>query len=101
MEIGLHYFIYLSLFFLCAGFVIVLIKRSAIFVLIGIELMLNASNIVLVAFSQYDPGLNGQVMAVFVVVLAAAEAAIALAILLNIYKHFKNTDLDSIAELKH
>lgn len=95
------YFIYLSLFIFCIGIGIVLIKRSVIFVLIGIELMLNAANLNLVYFSQFDPGFNGQISAVFVVVLAAAEVSIALAILLNIFKHYKATDLDDLTSLKN
>ncbi|CAN0319047.1 unnamed protein product [Chrysoparadoxa australica] len=93
------YFIYLSLFIFCVGIGIVLIKRSVIFVLIGIELMLNAANLNLVFFSQFDPNLNGQISAVFVVVLAAAEISIALAILLNIFKHYQVTDLDDLTSL--
>ncbi len=95
------YFIYLSLFTFCVGIGIVLIKRSVIFVLIGIELMLNAANLNLVFFSQFDQKFNGQISAVFVVVLAAAEISIALAILLNIFKHYKATDLDDITSLRN
>lgn len=95
------YFVYLSLFIFCIGIGIVLIKRSVIFVLIGIELMLNAANLNLVYFSQFDPGFNGQISAVFVVVLAAGEVSIALAILLNIFKHYKATDLDDLTSLKN
>lgn len=93
--------IYLSLFIFCAGIAIVLIKRSVIFVLIGIELMLNAANINFVYFSQFDEALNGLITAVFVVVLAAAEVSIALAILLNIFRHYKVTDLDDLTTLKN
>ncbi|MEQ8682237.1 MAG: NADH-quinone oxidoreductase subunit NuoK [Cyclobacteriaceae bacterium] len=95
------YFVFLSLFIFCAGIVIVIIKRSAIFVLIGIELMLNAANLNLVYFSQFDPGMNGLMTSVFVVVLAAAEVSIALAILLNIFKHYKITDPDELTSLKN
>ncbi len=101
MKLPIDYIVGLSAFLFCAGLLIVLIKKNAVFVLIGIELMLNAANLNLVAFSQYDPRLQGQIFAVFSVVLAAAEAVIALAILLNIYKHFVTTNLDKIDELKH
>jgi NADH-quinone oxidoreductase subunit K len=70
-------------------------------VLIGIELMLNAANINFVAFSHFGNfGLSGQIMALFVIVLAAAEAAIALAIVLNIYKTFSTVNVDEVSNLK-
>ena len=95
------YIVYLSLFLFCAGIATIIIKRSVIFVLIGIELMLNAANLNLIYFSQFDEKLNGLITAVFVVVLAAAEVSIALAILLNIFRHYKVTDLDDLTELKN
>ncbi len=70
-------------------------------VLMGVELILNAANINFVAFSRYGNfGLNGQIAALFVIVLAAAEAAIALAIVLNIYKTYSNVNVDEISNLK-
>lgn len=100
-QVPLSYYLYLSAFLLSSGLLIVLIKRNAVFVLLGIELMLNAANLNLAAFSAYDPSLDGQVFAVFSVVLAAAEVAIALGILLNIYKQYGSSDLDDLSELKH
>lgn len=70
-------------------------------VLMGIELILNAANINFVAFSRYGNfGYNGQLMALFVIILAAAEAAVALAIVLNIYKTFATVNVDEIDKLK-
>jgi NADH-quinone oxidoreductase subunit K len=70
-------------------------------VLIGIELMLNAANINFIAFSKFGNfGLSGQITALFVIVLAAAEAAIALAIVLNIYKTFSTVNVDEVSKLK-
>lgn len=83
------------------GLAVVLLKRHAIVVLMGIELMLNAVNINLVAFSQYDPDrLQGQMMTLFVMVVAAAEAAVALALVLQVYRHFKTVQLDELNELQ-
>lgn len=101
MQVSIAHFLYLAAFLFCAGLLIVIIKKNAVFVLIGIELMLNAANLNLVAFSKYDPNLSGQMFAIFSVVLAAAEAAIALAILLNIFKTYQTSDLDDLTELKH
>ncbi len=84
----------------CIGLTTVLLKRHAIVVLMGIELMLNAVNINLVAFSQYDPDrIQGQMLALFVIVVAAAESAVALAILIQVYRHFRTAQLDELTEL--
>jgi NADH-quinone oxidoreductase subunit K len=70
-------------------------------VLMGLELILNAANINFIAFARYG-GMNidGHIAAIFVIILAAAEAAVALAILLNIYQHFKHVNLDEVNNLK-
>ena len=84
----------------CIGLTVVLLKRHAIVVLMGVELMLNAVNINLVAFSQYDPvRIQGQMLALFVIVVAAAESAVALAILIQVYRHFRTAQLDELTEL--
>jgi NADH-quinone oxidoreductase subunit K len=68
----------------------------------GLELMLNAANLNLVAFARYDPQLlQGQMFALFSIVIAAAEAALALAIALKVYAHFRTSGLDSLNDLKH
>ena len=84
------------------GLAVVVTKRNAILILMGIELMINAVNLNLVAFSQYDPHrLQGQMLALFVMVIAAAEVTVALAIIMKIYDYFKNLDLDEINQLKN
>ena len=88
-------------FLFCTGILIVIIKKNAIFVMIGIELMLNGANVNLVVFSGSDPNIQGQLMGIFVVVLAAAESLVALAIMLNIFRHFQTLDLNSLKKLKH
>ncbi|WP_299454325.1 NADH-quinone oxidoreductase subunit NuoK [uncultured Microscilla sp.] len=99
--IPLEYYLYIAAFLFCVGVVLVLTKRNAIVVLMGIELIFNAANINLVAFSQYDPTrLQGQVFSLFVIVIAAAEATIALAIVLKVYQRFKTIRLDDLNELK-
>jgi NADH-quinone oxidoreductase subunit K len=82
------------------GLALVVVKRNIIVVLMGIELMLNAVNVNLVAFSKNDPSLQGQIFSLFVIVVAACEAVIALAIVLKVYEHFKTVNLDEINELK-
>ena len=100
-EVTLTYYLVLAVFLFCAGLLIILIKRNVIFVLIGIELILNAANLNLAAFSRFDQNMDGQILGVFSIVLAATEAAIALAILLNIYKRFKTSNVDELTELEN
>ncbi len=79
----------------------VLTRKNAIAVLMGVELMLNAANINLVVFSRYaETGLNGQIFALFSIVIAAAEVAVALAIVIAVYKTTKTIDLDKEDTLK-
>jgi NAD(P)H-quinone oxidoreductase subunit 4L len=83
------------------GLAVVLTKRHAVTVLMGIELMLNAVNLNLVAFSQYDPDrLQGQLFSLFVMVVAAAEAAVALALIIQVYRHLRTVNVDEIDQLK-
>jgi NADH-quinone oxidoreductase subunit K len=101
-EIGLvHYLILGALLFVC-GAVCMATKRNAIGVLIGVELVLNGANINFVAFAHYNPAfeIEGMTFALFVIVLAAAEAAIALAIVLNFYNNHMTVDVDTAEELK-
>ena len=100
--IGLtHYLALGALLFVC-GAVCMAVKRNAIGVLMGVELVLNGANINYVAFARYNPtfSLEGQVFALFVIVLAAAEAAVALAIVLNFYNNHTTVDIDTAEELK-
>ena len=83
------------------GLAVVVTKRHAVVVLMGIELMLNAVNLNLVAFSQYDPNrLQGQIFSLFVMIVAAAEAAVALALIIQVYRQFKTVVLDELTDLK-
>lgn len=95
-ELVLPYSLYLAAFIFSAGLYVVLTKRSAIFVLIGVELMLNAANVVLASFSHFDSSSTGQLFGVFAVVLTVCEVSIALAILLNVYRKGKASNLDEL-----
>ncbi|MCU0338923.1 MAG: NADH-quinone oxidoreductase subunit NuoK [Spirosomaceae bacterium] len=95
-----HYLIVAAILF-CIGLVVTITKRSAIAVLIGIELILNAVNLNLVAFAQYDSAkISGQFFALFVIVVAAAESVVALAILLKVYQHYQTADLPDLDSMK-
>ena len=86
----------------CTGLYMLLTKSNAVQVLIGIEFMINAAIINLVAFGKYDKHNNGgQIFALFAIVLAATATAVALAIVLNVYRRFKTIDPSKINELKN
>jgi len=99
--INLSDFLLVSAGLFCIGLYIILTKRNSIQVLIGIELMLNAAILNLVAFGRYDKISNGgQTFALFAIVLAAATTAVALAIILNVYKKYKTIDPGKTDHLK-
>lgn len=107
MIIGLHHYLILAALLLVAGLAAILLKRNAIGILMGVELILNAANVNLVAFNRFtgggtaaQPQLDGQVFALFIIVIAAAEAAVALAIFLNFYNNHLTVDVEAGRELK-
>lgn len=101
-ELTLTHFLILSAFIFVCGIVCIATKRNAIGVLMGVELVLNAANINFVACARYVPSfqLEGQIFALMVIVLAAAEAAVALAIILNFYNNHATVDVDQAEDLK-
>lgn len=96
----INYFLILSAFLFCTGAYGVLARRNSVLVLMSIELMLNAVNLNLVAFSTQVHNVSGQVFALFVITIAAAEVGIGLAIVLLIYRNFRSADLDQVEQLK-
>ena len=101
MTVGLTHFLILGTILFCLGLFTIITRKNAIMVLMGLELVLNSANINFIAFSKYG-GMNieGHVAAIFVIILAAAEAAVALAIILNIYQNFHHVNVDEIDKLK-
>jgi NAD(P)H-quinone oxidoreductase subunit 4L len=102
MAVGLEHYLILSAVLFSIGLYGALSKRNAIVILMSIELMLNAVNIALVAFSRYITPLllTGQVFAVFVMVVAAAEVAVGLAIIISIYRYRETIDATKINLMK-
>jgi NADH-quinone oxidoreductase subunit K len=99
--IGLHQYLVISAALFSLGIMGVLTRKNAVNVLMGVELILNSANINLVAFSKFSAGnLNGQIFAIFIIVVAAAEAAVALAIVLSMYRIIKSVNLDRADTLK-
>lgn len=100
-EVGLNHFLVVSTLLFALGIFGIVTRKNAVMVLMGIELILNAANINFVAFARYGNfGVQGQLYALFVIILAAAEAAIALAIVLNLYKTFAKINVDEVNNLK-
>ena len=101
-DIGLTHYLCLGAFVFVCGLLCIATKRNAIGILMGVELVLNAANINFVACARYLPGfqVEGQIFALMVIVLAAAEAAVALAIILNFYNNHATVDVDQAEELK-
>jgi NADH-quinone oxidoreductase subunit K len=97
----IEHILYLSAFLFSVGLMIIIIKKNAIMVLLGIELLLNATNLNLVAFNQLQPDLFiGQIFTLFVIIVAVCEAAVGLAIVLRVYKFYQTSVLSEINELK-
>ena len=100
-TIPLEHYLLVAAALFSIGLAIAITKKHFIGMLLGIELMLNAVNINLIAFSRHDPEkLSGQLFALFVIVVAAAEVTIALAIIMRVYGHYKTVDPDQVNELK-
>lgn len=96
-----HSLLYLGAFLFCIGLAVVIVKKNAIMVLLGIELMLNASNLNLVALNHlHGPSRDGQIFALFVIIVAVCEVAVGLAIILRVYRYFQTSVPDEISELK-
>jgi NAD(P)H-quinone oxidoreductase subunit 4L len=107
-PVGVSHYLVVGAVLFISGVVCMAVKRNALGILLGIELVLNGANINFVAFSSeflnrdsgYLLGLDGQLISLFVIVLAAAEAAVALAITLNFYNNHATVDVDRADELK-
>jgi NAD(P)H-quinone oxidoreductase subunit 4L len=102
MELQLQYFLLLAAALFCLGIYGLVTSRNAVRVLMSIELMLNAVNLNLMAFSNFidTTGIKGQVFSVFVIAIAAAEAAVGLAIVLSIYRNRDTVDMEQFNLLK-
>ena len=99
-SVPLEYFIILSSVLFCLGVMGVLLRKNAIVILGCVELMLNSVNLLLAAFSAYKGNGDGQLLVFFIMVVAAAEVAVGLAILMMLYRNLRTTDTDALNNLK-
>ena len=101
MSVNLAHFLTVGAALFALGIFAVMTRRNAVGLLMGVELILNAANINFVAFARFvEHGINGHVIAAFVIVLAAAEAAVALAIVLAMFRNFGTVHVDTVNRLK-
>jgi NADH-quinone oxidoreductase subunit K len=100
VVVPIHHILVISLLLFGVGMAGVMLRRNAIIVLMSIELMLNAANLNFVAFARMHGDLAGQIFAVFVIVLAAGEAAVGLAILIALYRNKQTVNLQEVDLLK-
>jgi len=100
-QIPLNYYLLLSTMLFCIGVLGVMFRRNAIVIFMCVELMLNAVNLLLVAFSAYRGDSAGQVFVFFIMAVAAAEVAVGLAILMMIYRNTGTTDVNYLSKLKY
>jgi NADH-quinone oxidoreductase subunit K len=99
-QIGIENYIFLSALLFCIGVFGVLYRRNAIIMFMSIEIMLNAVNLLFVAFSTYHQDAQGQVFVFFSMAVAAAEVAVGLAILVAIFRNLSSIDIDNLKNLK-
>jgi NADH:ubiquinone oxidoreductase subunit K len=101
MTVSLTHFLVVSAILFSLGLLAVITRKNAVLMLMGVELILNSANVNFIAFTRFGGGsIDGHIAAVFVIILAAAEAAVALAIVLNIYKMYNTVNADEINKLK-
>lgn len=102
MQIGLVHYLTVSAVLFGLGLLTVMTRKNAVGILLGVELILNAAALNFVAFNHFvGGGIAGQVFTVFIIILAASEAAIALAIVLQVYKNRRTIDADELTSLKN
>lgn len=98
--IGLFHYLGLATILFCIGLYGVLTRRNAVAVLMSLELMFNAVNINMVAFSHYRPEMTGLVFSLFIIAVAACEATVGVALVLSVYRNQKDIDLDKATSLR-
>ena len=100
MTPGLHHYLIVSALLFSLGLLGVVARRNLFVIFMGLELMLNAANLALVAFSRYHNNLNGQVMVFFIITVAAAEVAVGLALLVALYRKRQTAHVEDLTTLK-
>ena len=100
MKIGLDHYLVVSALLFCLGLLGIVVRRNLIVMYMALELMLNAANLALVAFSHFNADLHGQILVFFIITVAAAEVAVGLALIVAIYRKRQTTDVTDLTHLK-
>ena len=100
MNIGLEHYLVVSVALFCLGLLGVVIRRNLIVMYMGLELMLNAANLALVAFSHFRDDLDGQILVFFIITVAAAEVTVGLALIVALYRKRQTTDVTDLTSMK-
>ena len=99
-PVGLEHYLVVSAALFCLGLLGVIMRRNLLVIYMSLELMLNAANLALVAFSRYNHNLNGQVMVFFVITVAAAEVAVGLALIVALFRKRKSAHVEDLTSMK-
>jgi NADH-quinone oxidoreductase subunit K len=100
MAIGIEQYLFVSLALFCLGLLGVIMRRNVLVIYMSLELMLNAANLALVAFSRFNNNLNGQIMVFFIITVAAAEVSVGLALIVALYRKRQTAHVEDLTTLK-
>ena len=99
-PVGLEHYLVVSAALFCLGLLGVVMRRNLLVIYMSLELMLNAANLALVAFSRYNHNLNGQVVVFFIITVAAAEVAVGLALIVALFRKRKSAHVEDLTSMK-
>jgi NADH-quinone oxidoreductase subunit K len=99
-PVGLQHFLIVSVLLFCLGLWGVIVRRNLLIMYMSLELMLNAANLALVAFSRFNEKLDGQIMVFFIITVAAAEVAVGLALIVALYRKKQTAHVEDLATMK-
>lgn len=100
MTVGLQHYLVVSAMLFCLGLLGVIVRRNVIVMYMSLELMLNAANLALVAFSRFNNNLNGQLLVFFTITVAAAEVAVGLALIVALFRKRQTTHVEDLTSMK-
>jgi NADH-quinone oxidoreductase subunit K len=100
MSVGLEHYLVVSALLFCLGLLGVIVRRNLLVIYMSLELMLNAANLALVAFSRFNGNPDGQVFVFFIITVAAAEVAVGLALIVGLYRKRQTAHVEDLATMK-
>ena len=100
MNVGIEHYLTVSMILFCLGLLGVIVRRNLLVIYMGLELMLNAANLALVAFSRFNNNLDGQIFVFFIITVAAAEVAVGLALIVALYRKRRTAHVEDLTLMK-